>query len=332
MVASTDMEPVRKPTVPDLELSVVVPVYRAADCLRELHQRLVAVLDPLVGVDGWELVLVDDRSPDDSWSVVTAIASDDARVNPMRLSRNFGQEAATSAGLEAARGRWIVTMDCDLQDRPEDIPSLLDTARSGFQNVRARRNKTGSWHRVAGTRFYFAVLNRMAGTRVDWQYAAFGVISHTVRDAYLAIPDNHRNLLLVLDWLGYDSTHVDVAHDPRFAGESAYSLRLLIRYAASGVFFQTTAPLRWIVYLGLLESILGLMGSVYLVGRRLSGATLLPGWTSLMIVVLLIGGVTVVSIGIASLYIGSIFDQVRARPRFIVDDSANHAVSPESSH
>lgn len=301
-------------------LSVVVPVYLGESCLEELYRRSTTVLDDMVGAEGWELLLVDDRGPDGSWREIQRISAGDPRVRGMRLSRNFGQEAATSAGLANARGEWIVTMDCDLQDRPEDIPRIYSKAQEGFQNVRARRAKAGKLHRVWGTRLYFWLLNRMAGTDVDWRFAAFGIMSAQVRDAYLAVPDRRRNLLLVLNWLGFESTWVDVAHDERFAGKSSYSLRKLIGMAVSGIFFQTTAPLRWIVYLGLAESLLGIVVASVIIIRKFTIGYVVPGWTSLITAILVTGGFTIAALGIAALYLGSIFDQVKARPRYIIED------------
>ncbi len=306
-------------------VSVVTPVYRAEGCLEELHSRLIAVLDVAVGDDGWEVIYVDDRSPDASWERLVEVAARDPRARITRLSRNFGQEAATSAGLELARAPWIVTMDCDLQDRPEDIPRLLDAAGPDALVVRAVRDKSGASHRVLGTRLYFWLLNRIAGSNIDWREAAFGVMHESVASAYVGLGDVNRNMLMVLDWLGFSTRQVRVAHDARFEGESAYTLRTLFKYAASGVFFHTTKPLRWIVLIGFLFAAASAVGSVLIAVDRLTGAPTYPGWASLMVAASAVSGVTITTVGITGLYIARIFEQVRGRPRYIHEPLAVEA-------
>ncbi len=302
-------------TEPAPDLSVVIPVYRAQECIQPLHDRLTRALQDIGRT--YEIVYVEDRSPDDSWRTLCEVIGSDPHARAIRMSRNFGQEAATSAGLADARGTWIITMDCDLQDRPEDIARLLEPAFAGAPVVRARRAKEGSLFRRLSTRMYFALLNFMAGSHVDWRYAAFGVMTSSVRDAYLSVPDHNRNLLLVLDWLDFETAEVDVAHDERVAGTSAYTLRKLLKYALAGVLFQTTTPLRWIVYTGIFEALLGVCFAVYIAIRYFTGQITVAGWASLMVTVLICTGGLMVTVGIVGLYVGSVFDQVKLRPRYI---------------
>ena len=197
-----------------VELSVVVAVYRCSDCLRPLHGRLVQTLEQLVS--SFELVFVDDGSPDGAWDVIASLAAEDPRVRAVRLSRNFGQHAAITAGLAESRGRSIVVMDCDLQDQPEEIPKLYATAGQGYDVVFARRTRRAdsAFRRLAG-RAYFWLLNRMTGAKNEPGFGTFSLISRQVRDAYLSIGDQGRHYLFVLYWLGFSQSAVDVSHAAR---------------------------------------------------------------------------------------------------------------------
>jgi dolichol-phosphate mannosyltransferase len=320
--------------VPDVEISVVVPVYKCADCLRHLHERLDAALAEIPGEH--EIVLVDDRSPDESWSILRELAERDDSVRVVRLSRNFGQHAAITAGIEQARGRWIVVMDCDLQDPPEEIPRLYARAQDGVQIVYARRTgRSDAWHRRTGSRLYFRLLNASLGTDFDPDYGNFTIISRKVRDAFLRFRDKDRHYLMILRWLGFDHASIDVPHAERYAGESAYTMRTLVRFAVDGLFFQSTTLLRWSTYIGFLASLGGVVLAAFLVGRYLASGTSYPGWTSLMVLVLLVGGLTITTIGVAGLYIGKIFTQVKDRPLYVVDEvvaSDTTFVEPEMEH
>jgi glycosyltransferase involved in cell wall biosynthesis len=302
---------------PSLELSVVVPVYGCAGCLIELHRRLTASLKAVTA--DYELVFVDDRAPDDAWPVLEALGDRDPRVRALRLSRNFGQHAAITAGLAATRGRWVVVMDCDLQDPPEEILRLYTAAQDGYDIVfgRRRTRSAAPWRRFAA-RTYFRLLNLFTGSSIDGTYGTFSILSSKVVDAFLEIRDRDRHYLLILYWLGFDHTSIDYDHAARSLGDSSYSVRGLLRHAIDGLLFQTTTLLRWIVYVGFLLSAVGAVLAAYLVIAKLSGAGY-PGWTSLAVFTLTIGGFTIVSTGTIGLYVGKVFDQVKERPLFVVD-------------
>ncbi|HEU4656673.1 MAG TPA: glycosyltransferase family 2 protein [Capillimicrobium sp.] len=301
-----------------LELSVVVPVYGCAGCVEELHRRVMAATEGIEG--GVELIFVDDRSPDGSWPKLRAIAEADPRVRAVRMSRNFGQHAAITAGLMEARGRWIAVMDCDLQDPPEQIPLLYGRAREGHDIVFGRRRRRGAspFRRIAA-RTYFRLMNAFTNSNLQGDYGTFSVISHKVAQAYLALGERDRHYLFILNWLGFAHTEVEYEHGERGHGESSYSFGRLVRHALDGVFFQTTVLLRWVVYLGFAISTLGILAAAYFAIANLTGASY-PGWTSLAVFTLTIGGFTIVSTGITGLYIGKVFEQVKERPLFVVDE------------
>ena len=303
-------------------LSVVVPVYKCAGCLRRLHERLHASLSELT--DDYELIFVDDRSPDDSWSVLVDLAARDPRVRLIRLSRNFGQHPAITAGLNAAHGRWTIVMDCDLQDPPEEIPRLYARAQEGYEIVYARRTgrRNTLFRRVAsGT--YFQILNFLLKTELSPEFGNFSIISKKVRAAFLSVHDKDRHYLMVLNWLGFEHDAIDVPHAARYEGRSSYTLAMLLRFALAGLFFQTTTLLRWIVYAGFAISLTGFGLAAFFVVNYFFGHPY-PGWTSLGVLVLLLGGFTIGSTGVAGLYIGQIFTQVKDRPLFVIDQTVEN--------
>jgi polyisoprenyl-phosphate glycosyltransferase len=299
-------------------ISAVVPVYRCEPCLRVLHERLVASLTRIS--PDFEIVLVEDSGGDGSWETIHAIARDDARVRGLRLSRNFGQHAAITAGLSEARGEWMVVLDCDLQDPPEKIPELYEKAREGYDIVFGRRKeKATSWSRRQLGRLYFKAL-AMFGTgptKIEGQYGTFSLISRKVVDSFLRFKDKDRHYLFILNWLGFDTTAVEYEPAERFAGESSYTFRALLKHGFDGMFFQTTVLLRWIVYAGFAFAALGALMAVYLVVSKLTGSAY-PGFTTIAVLILTVGGFTIISTGITGLYIGKVFDQVKERPLFVI--------------
>jgi glycosyltransferase involved in cell wall biosynthesis len=301
-------------------ISVVVPVYGCADCLGELHRRLTATLEGMG--TSYELVLVDDGSRDDAWEVLRKLARDDPTLTAIRLSRNFGEEAAIAAGLSHASGRYVVVMDCDLQDAPEDIPRLHAAALQGHDVVFTRRAERGhSRARVAASRLYFSLMRRLFGGAVDPAYGNFSMISRRVADAIQRLGDSDRHYRAILAWAGFRQAEVQVDHAPRHAGESAYDLRALIRHAADGVFFQSATLMRYIVYAGLLWALAGLVLAIYFVVLYVAGAyDDPPGWTSLAVLILLTTGSVMITLGVTGLYIGRIFRQVKGRPLFLIDE------------
>src|SRR5688572_1566363 len=304
-----------------VELSVVVPVYGCADCLEALYQRLSPVLQACAS--SYEIILVDDCAPDGAWQVIRRLSEQDPRVRGLRLSRNFGQHAAITAGLAECAGERAVVMDCDLQDPPETIPALLQQARAGHDIVLARRKrKKQSRFRQLAASLYFRALGAVSRHRFDGDFGAFSIISRPVIDAYLRFRDRDRHYLFILYWLGFDATAIDYEHAPRHSGNSAYSLRGLLSHALQGLVFQTTTLLRWIVYLGFLVSGTGALLAAYLLYVYVA-RTPPPGWTSLAVLILMIGGFILISTGVTGLYIGKIFEQVKDRPLYVIDKRVN---------
>jgi glycosyltransferase involved in cell wall biosynthesis len=307
--------------MPTPELSIVVPVYGCADCLTALYERVAGALDATE--PDWELVLIDDASPDGAWERMCTLAAGDPRVRALRLSRNFGQHAAITAGLAESRGRWVAVMDCDLQDPPEQIPQLLAAARDGYDVVLSRRaQRRQSWYRRVGARLYFRLRNLLSDVPADIQYATLSVISRPVVEAFLRMGDRDRHYMLILNWLGFRRLEIEVPHAERYAGRSSYSLGKLLSVAMDGMFFQTTVILRWIIYAGFALAGAGLtlaavFVALYFVERPL------PGFTTLAVLILIVGGFIMLSTGVTGLYVGKIFEQVKGRPLYVIADEAS---------
>jgi glycosyltransferase involved in cell wall biosynthesis len=310
----------------ETQLSVVVPVYACAGCLTALHERLTRSVAEIT--DAYELVFVDDRSVDEGWEVLQRLARSDSHVRAFRLSRNFGQHAAITAGLAQARGRWAVVMDCDLQEAPEDIPRLWAAAREGYQVVRTiRRGRHHPPLKRLGSRVYRR-LTLESDTSPD--YSTLSLISRQVIDAFLRLRDKDREYMIALDWLGFDATTVEIDHAERHEGKSAYTFGRLIRVALDGMFFRSTVLLRVVVLVGFLVALTGIMVAGFeVVSYFAEPNNSVPGYTSLAVLLLVLAGFIIVSIGVVGLYVGRIFEQVKDRPLFVIDARAEGAESAD---
>ncbi|MBV8432377.1 MAG: glycosyltransferase family 2 protein [Solirubrobacterales bacterium] len=302
-----------------VRLSVVVPVYGCAGCLTTLHERLTQTLPEVT--PSYELVFVDDRSLDGGWEVLRRLAAADPRVRAFRLSRNFGQDAAITAGLAKARGDWAVVMDCDLQEAPEDIPRLWAAAGEGYEVVRTlRRGWKHSAFRRSASRLYRR-LTMETDTRPD--YSNLSLMSRRVIDAFLRLRDRDREFTIALDWLGFESTAIEIEHHERHHGESGYTLQRLIRVALDGMFFRSTVLLRLVVLVGFVVALAGVVvAALEVVDYFVEHDKTVPGYTSLAVLLLLLAGFIIVSVGVVGLYVGRIFEQVKDRPLFLIDSEA----------
>jgi len=314
-----------------VRLSVVVPVYGCAGCLTALHERVAQSVSEIT--DSWELVLIDDRSTDGGWEVLQRLARADGRVRAFRLSRNFGQDAAITAGLAQARGDWAVVMDCDLQEAPEEIPRLWAAAGEGYQVVRTVRR---GWRHPPLRRVASRAYRRLTmetDTRPD--YSTLCLISRPVIDAFLRLRDRDREFVIALDWLGFDATAIEIEHHDRLDGESGYTLHRLVRVALDGMFFRSTVLLRLVVLLGFVIAVVGVGLAVFEIADYfIQPEKTVPGYTSLAVLLLVLAGFVIFSVGIVGLYVGRIFEQVKNRPLYLIDAEtegpvpAGHTASP----
>lgn len=300
-------------------ISVVVPVFNESQCLPALRKRLAEVLDELK-LD-YEVVLVDDGSTDVSRKVIAEFSREDGRWRGVFLARNFGHQAAITAGLEAARGAEVVVMDADLQDRPEDIPKLLDKAREGYDIVFARRAKRrGGLCKRFCYWFFYRLLAGLARVKIPTDAGDFAIMTRRVVDALNSFPERNRFVRGLRAWAGFRQTGVDVVRDKRAAGKRKYTLRKLVRLAADAVFSFSWAPLKLVSLVGALSVLASLVYLVVILYLRFSGGIPenMRGWTTIIFLIIGFGGLILLALGVIGEYIGRIYDEVKQRPVYIV--------------
>jgi polyisoprenyl-phosphate glycosyltransferase len=310
--------------VSDPLISVVSPVYRAESIVPELVRRIRDAIEPIT--DRYEIVLVDDGSPDASWAAIAAACETDPRVKGVRLSRNFGQHAAITAALSHARGQHVVVMDCDLQDDPSFIPALYRKAREGYDIVFARRRvrRFAAWKNFTA-RAYYAVFRWLAGVDYDPRVGSYSIVSRRVVDAFLRFGDYRRGYVLVLGWLGFERGYVEVEHAQRHSGESSYSAWALLRHGATIALSYSDKPLHMSIYLGLGLSALSFLAGLATIASYFATdvGQMALGWTSLIVSIFFLSGLILMCLGVLGLYIGRVFEQVKQRPMFVVQETQN---------
>lgn len=303
-------------------LSVVTPVYNCAATILPLWNRIVATLERLGENDWFEVILVDDASSDDSWSQIERICAEDPRGKALRLTRNFGQHHALTAGLSIARGDCVVVLDADLQDPPEAIEQLL-AAAEGFDIVDARRTgRTDPLWRRLGARFFHALFRRMSGLDYDERVANFRLIRRSVVDAYLGMPEAVRNVGAQLRWLGFSHTSIDVDQGSR-PGRSSYSIAKLVGLALDTAIAYSNRPLRLAVASGLLTAAVSGVFTVWIGSRALIWGIPVEGWASLMASIWFLGGTMIATVGAVGIYVGRVYDETKGRPLYVVAERIN---------
>ena len=301
-------------------VSIVAPVFNEAQCVDEFHARVSKVLDDRALT--FEIILVDDGSRDDSWARIAALNHADPRVKGVRFTRNFGQHQALSAGLEKACGEWVVLMDCDLQDRPEEIPALLQKAAENSDVVLARRvSRTDNFLKKATSRLFYALLHRLADIRIDPTTANFGAYHRRVVAALRSFPEHHRFIPGLLSWCGFPTQFVEVQHGERHAGKTAYDFRRMWRLATGVVLAHSDKPLRISIHLGFFMAFVSLLAVVWLVLRKFLWALPVAGWTSVMVAVFFIGGLLMANMGMIGVYLARTFEEAKGRPNFLARET-----------
>lgn len=306
----------------NVKLSIVSPVYRAEKMVHMLVERIVKSVTTIT--EDFEIILVNDASPDASWSVIEHECAQDKRLKGINLSRNFGQHYAITAGLHYAKGEWVVVMDCDLQDRPEEIPALYQKALEGYDIVYARRvDRQDRWIKRVPSLLFNAVLDWLSGTNKDKSVANFGVYSQKVIAEYNKIPEYARSFGSLIRYLGFKTTAIDVQHAARAEGKSSYTWSRMFKLAFDVIISNSNKPLRMAVGLGFSMSALSFLLALYNVVARMIGMISFPGYTTTVFSIWFVGGLLLLVLGIIGLYIGKIFDQVKGRPNFIVQEKIN---------
>ena len=301
-------------------ISVAIPVHNEEEVLPELLRRLTAVLDDSKG-GPHEIVLVDDGSTDRTFSLLIAAAAADPRIVGVRLSRNFGHQAALTAALETVTGDVVVAMDGDLQDRPEEIPRLIAEYEKGYDVVYAQRvqRKESLPYRAAYFTFY-RVLRGLSDVAVPVDSGDFALLSKRVVDQINQLPERHRYIRGLRSWVGFPQVGIAVERDPRAGGETSYTPRKLFRLAFDGMFAFSVAPLRAAWVFGALVSGAASLYAIWAIFERLLLGTSPQGFTALIVVITFFAGVQLLFLGLIGEYLGRVYDEAKSRPHFVVSE------------
>lgn len=303
-------------------LSIISPIYKGEKMLYELVSRIESSVETFA--KNYEIILVNDCSPDDSWTKMKEISSKDKKVKCLNLSRNFGQHYAITAGLLKSKGDWVVIMDCDLQDRPEEIPRLYNKALEGFDSVFAQRivRQDKFLKKLSSTAFHY-FWKLLTGRNSDKTVANFGIYSRKVIDAVLSMGDSIRNFPAMVAWVGFRKAYLPVQHDARGEGESGYNFIKLLVHSSNTIVNFSNQPLLWVLKLGFIVVLISLALALYYFICYFVGTTEPSGFTTMVISIWLVGGLLMFVIGVVGIYISKIFERVKGRPIYIVADEIN---------
>ena len=303
-------------------ISVVSPVYQGEKMVEELVQRVSRSVGSIT--QDYEIILVNDASPDHSWEAIAQQCIKDPRIKGVNLSRNFGQHYAISVGLSYAKGEWVVVMDCDLQDRPEEIPALYEKAREGFDIVFARRVlRQDTFFKRWTSSVFHSLYNWLSGMNWDKTIANFGIYKRCVIREFNRMPEQARSFPSLISYLGFRTTAIDVKHAERAVGKSSYNLYKLLKLSFDVIVSNSNKPLRLAVGLGFFMSVISFLLALYNVIAKWIGIVRVPGFTTTVFSIWFVGGLLLLIVGIMGLYLGKVFDQVKGRQLFIVRDSIN---------
>jgi polyisoprenyl-phosphate glycosyltransferase len=302
-------------------ISIVSPVYGRKLDLNSLYERIKHSVEPLD--PGFELILVNDASPDDAWEKISSLATRDERVRGINLSRNFGQHFAITAGLDYARGEWIVVMDCDLQDLPEEIPKMYQVAKdSDYDVVAGRRvDRKDSVGKSLTSKLFYVLFNYLTDQKLNNEVASFGVYSRRLIQAVKSFKEKDRAFGLLVVLAGFKRIEVPIEHGEREAGESAYNFSKRLNMALDLTLSHSTKPLKLCVKSGLIMSFVAFLAGCFVVVRNLIGDIQVSGWTSLIVSLYFLFGMLMAVIGVVGLYVGKIYQQVKDRPLYFVEQT-----------
>jgi glycosyltransferase involved in cell wall biosynthesis len=303
------------------EYSFVIPVYNERETLAELYRRLLPVLDALDGPT--EVVMVDDGSTDGSFEQMLALREGDDRFKLIRLSRNFGHQVALTAGLDHALGRAVILMDADLQDPPEVALELAKRWREGHDVVYAvREERLGETRlKLLTARLFYRLLGRLTEVDMPGDAGDFRLIDRRALEAMSSMREHRRYLRGMSAWVGFDQTGVHYVRDRRYAGQTKYPLRKMLRFGVDGIVSFSTLPLRLTLNLGFLVSVVAFVAGFAAIIAKLSGAYAVPGWASIVVVLAFLGGVQLTVLGVIGEYVSHIHEEVKRRPLYLVRDA-----------
>ncbi|MFA1821946.1 glycosyltransferase family 2 protein [Virgibacillus oceani] len=301
-------------------ISIVVPVYGCETCLKELCSRLDETLKSIPA--DYEIILVNDASPDDAWTTIKALHENNTYIKGIDLARNYGQHHAITAGLDAANGDWVVVMDCDLQDQPEEIPKLYEKALEGYEVVFGKRaQRQDNWLKKKASQLFYRIYDYFTGASTDHTVANFSIISRKVVRGFRRINEQNRFYPLFIQWMGYKTASVEINHSERKQGKSSYNIKKLVSLGTDAIISQSNKPLRLSIQFGFLIASISFIYGLYLFARYFFLDETVQGWTSVMVSIYFIGGLVFFNFGVLGLYIGKIFNEVKGRPLYLIRET-----------
>lgn len=299
-------------------LSIVIPVYNDEEVLDELVKRLIPVAGSLS--DDFEVIFIDDGSKDQSWNILMKLQKSNPRLKIIKLARNFGQSNSTAAGLDHAGGDIIVIMDSDLQDRPEDIPKLIQSMEENDTDMAIVKwlSRKDTFSKVFVSRLFHTVSNRITNLHYEPGLGVFRVMRRSVLDQIKSIPETTGTILSLMYWSGFEYSIVELQRDARYAGASGYNLRKMLKLAADRIFSYSRFPIRVATYVGLTVGGLSFIFGIYLIIRRLVNENIPAGWTSTLVAMAFLFGINFFFLGIIGEYLGRTYLETKGRPKYII--------------
>lgn len=309
-----------------MKISVVIPIYNESEIIAELHRRLTKTSELFSGQFGIrpgeiEYIFVNDGSADDSLAQLIVLVQSNPQYRVINLSRNFGHQKAVTAGLENAKGEHVVLIDADLQDPPEFILELYRKQQEGFDVVYAVRKKRSgeSFLKTFTAKLFYRILFKVTDINIPLDTGDFRIMRRNVVDTLNSMPEAHRFIRGMVTWVGFKQVGLEYDRNERFAGQTKYPFRKMLKFAFDAITSFSTVPLKLMIYLGFFVSFIGLLGVLYIIYIKLFTTEAITGWSSIMITILLMGGIQLMTIGIMGEYIGRISEESKKRPLYIIE-------------
>jgi len=308
----------------NVKYSVVVPVFNEEEVISESYKRLTNVMREIG--EPYEIVFVDDGSRDKTFEMIKDISKSDNAVRLVSFSRNFGHQPAVSAGINESSGEAVIVIDADLQDPPEIIPKMIKKWKAGFQVVYGKRLKRQgeTFFKKLTAKMFYRFLSSMTNVKIPVDTGDFRLIDRKVCDTFSALTERNRYIRGLISWVGFSQTYVEYIRDERFAGETKYPLKKMIKFASDGIMSFSYKPLKLATYLGFIVSAASFVYMIVVIIQRLLGHAAAIGWASTIAALLLLNGITLIILGIMGSYIGRIYDEVQNRPLYIIKDKIGY--------
>jgi glycosyltransferase involved in cell wall biosynthesis len=303
-------------------ISIISPVYGASTTLKILVEEIIVSVSSIT--TNFEILLVDDNCPQNSWEIIQDLCKSENRIKGIKLSKNFGQHYAISAGLKEATGEWIVVMDCDLQDNPSEIPNLYKKATEGFDIVLGQRiNREDSFVKKTQSKLFYSILSYLTGQELDNTIGNYGIYHSKVIGVINNFEEQNRFFPTMVNWVGFKKTAIEINHSKRKEGRSSYSLKKLLNLALDIILMSSEKPIRLIIKFGLLISFSSFIFIIYKIILYLGGNIKVEGYTSIITSICFFSGLIISFLGIIGLYVSKIFEGVKKRPVYIIDKKIN---------